>query len=144
MAVNFYDDQGIRFEYPHDWEIDVSDEGPRMSVTVQSPDGPAFALVTIDGDRPAPKEVVAEALTALKEEYPHLEAGASDETIDGHATVGLDIDFFTLDMTSSCAIRSFRTPRRTVFVMVQWSDADANDPEELLRAVRRSIEETDS
>jgi hypothetical protein len=144
MAVNFHDDHGIRFEYPPTWEIDVSDDGPRILVTVQSPSGPAFALITIDADRPSPKEVVGEALVALQEEYPQLEAAASDETIDGHATVGLDIDFMTLDMTNSCAIRCFRTPRRTVFVLAQWSDADEGDPEELLRSVRRSFEETDS
>ncbi len=144
MAVNIFDDHGVRFEYPAEWEIDESDDGTRNSVTVQSPDGPAFSLVTVDSDRPSPKDLVNEALSALKDDYPTLEASSSDEVIDGHATVGFDIEFFTLDMLNSCAIRCFRTPRRTVFVMSQWSGADREDSEDSLRAIRSSLEETDS
>jgi hypothetical protein len=142
--LGIYDDRGIRFEHPGDWEIEVSDDGPRTVVTVQSPIGPAFALVAVDDLRPAPEELADEALAALRDEYPKLDAVPARETIDGHDAVGYDVEFFSLDMTNACAIRGFRTPRRTVFLMTQWSDVEDGETAAGLDSIRRSIEETDS
>jgi hypothetical protein len=113
-------------------------------VTVQSPSGPAFALVTVDESRPAPDELVDEALAALRDEYPKLDAFPARETIAGHGAVGHDVEFFSLDMTNACSIRSFQTPRRTVFLMTQWSDVEDDATASGLDSMRRSLEETDS
>jgi len=139
-----FDDHGIRFEYPGDWEVEVTDDGTRVTASVQSPGGLAFALVTVDEDRPAPSELVDEALAALKDEYPTLQVFPAIETIDGHKGVGHDVEFTSLDMNNNCAIRSFRTPRRTVFVLAQWSDLEDEEAEDSLKALRRSLEETDA
>ena len=144
MADSVYDDNGIRFEYPHDWELDVSDDGPRRSVTVQSPNGPAFALVTVDESRPDPSEVADEALGALRAEYPALDAEPAGQTIAGQTAIGHDVEFISLDMTNTCLIRCFRTPRRTVFLLAQWSDLEGAETEDALSDLRRSLEETDS
>jgi hypothetical protein len=138
-----YDDRGIRFEYPDDWEVEVTDEGPLTTVAVQAPGGLAFALVTVDDNCPAPAEVADQALEALREEYPVLDAVPALETINGHRAVGHDVEFITLDMTNSCTIRSFRTPRRTVLLFGQWSDLVDEESEASLGAVRRSFAETD-
>jgi hypothetical protein len=111
---------------------------------VQSPGGLAFALVTVDEDRPAPAELVDEALAALKDEYPTLDAVPALETIDGHKAVGHDVEFFSLDMNNACVIRALRTPRRTVFLLAQWSDLEGEEAEDALKAFRRSFEETDA
>jgi len=140
----FYDNRGIRFDYPPDWEIEAADDGPRTTVTVQSSAGPAFALVTIDDSRPEPEGMADEALAALRDEYPTLDAEPASETIDGHRAVGHDVEFISLDMTNTCAIRCFQTPRRTVFVLSQWSDLEEDDLGARLEALRRSLEETDS
>jgi hypothetical protein len=140
--MSVFDDLDLRFEYPADWELDVVDDGPRTTVTVQSPGGLAFAMITLDQDRPAPSVLADEALSAMREEYPGLDAVPALETIDGHRAGGHDIEFVSLDMLNSCAIRCYRTPRRTVLVFNQWSDLDEGDPEDSLRTLRRSIEET--
>jgi hypothetical protein len=140
-----YDDHGIRFEYPTDWELDITDDGPRVTVSVQSSTGLAFALVTVDDDRPAPVELVDEALAALKEEYPTLHAIPALEVIDGHKAVGHDVDFMSLDLNNAGTIRAFQTPRRTIFTLAQWSDdLEGEEAELALKALRRSLEETDS
>ena len=150
MAVNFYDDHGIRFEYPPAWELDVADDGPRTTVTVQAPGGLAFAMVTLDESRPAPADLADEALEAMREEYPGLDAAPALEVIDGHRAVGHDLEFFSLDLLIACAIRGFRTARRTVLFFGQWSepvggdDEKSADPADILRAVRASLEETDA
>ena len=143
-----YDDHGIRFEYPPDWDLDVTEEDARTTVAIQSPGGLAFAMVTVDEDRPAPAEMVDEAVAAMRDEYPSLEILPAIEEIDGHKAVGHDIEFFSLDMLNGCAIRSFRTKHRTILVFGQWSeaddDADGDAAEALMRAMRKSLEETDS
>jgi hypothetical protein len=138
-----FDEYGIRFEYPPDWELEVADDGPRTTVTVQSPGGLAFAMVTLDEDRPAPAGLADEALEAMRSEYPGLDATPALETIAGRRAVGHDVEFISLDIPNACAIRSWRSPRRTVLVFAQWSDLDGEEAEGLVRALRRSIEETD-
>src|SRR5262245_30969204 len=138
-----YDDRGIRFEYPDDWELEVTDNGAVTTVSVQAPSGLAFALVTTDDSCPPPAEVADEALAAMREEYPGLDAIPALETIDGQRAVGHDVEFISLDMANSCAIRCFRTPRRTVLVFGQWSDLDDADAGDTIRSVSRSLEETD-
>ena len=77
--------------------------------------------------------------------YDRAAAGHDGHPIHGHHAVGHDVEFISLDMTNSCTIRCFRTPRRTVLVFGQWSDLDANDDaEDAVHAVRRSLEETDA
>ncbi len=143
-----YDDHGIRFEYPMSWELEETDEGARTTVSIQSPGGLAFAIVTVDADRSAPAEMVDEVIAAMKEEYPDVGITPAIEEIDGHKAIGHDLEFVSLDMLNGCAIRCFRTKRRTILVFGQWSEADEEDeseePELMLRAMRRTLEETDS
>ncbi len=139
-----FDDRGIRFEYPQDWELELIDDGPRFTASVQSPAGLAFALVTADEDRPEPAGLVDEALAALKAEYPTLNDAPAPETLDGHEAVGHDVEFSSLDLNNAGLIRAFRTPRRTVFLLAQWSDLEGEEAEEAFKALRRSLEETDA
>jgi len=146
MATAFFYDHGIRFEYPPSWDIDVTDDGPRSTVSIQSPGGLAFAMVTVDEERPEPASVADEALAAMKEEYPTLEVVPAIEDLLGEHAVGHDLEFVSLDMLNVCEIRCFRTPRRTILVFGQWSEADADEeePEVALRGLKRTLEETDS
>lgn len=79
----------------------------------------------------------------MREEYPDLEADPAMETLAGHHATGYDVEFFSLDLTNGAAIRSFRTPERTVLVFGQWSDVGDEDLPDLIRSVFRSIEETE-
>lgn len=141
-----WDDFGVRFEYPADWDLDVAEDGTRTTVSVQSPDGMAFAFVTVDvgDDAPESDELAEEALAAMRAEYPDLEETPARETIDGHPAEGHDLAFFSLDMPGGCMIRAFRTPRRSVLVFGQWSDLDSEEAESQMRLLRRTLEETDS
>lgn len=143
LGTGVYEDHGMRFEYPGNWEVEASHDGPRTAVAAQAPDGLAFALVTIDEDCPAPAGVADEALSAMREEYPNLDASPALETIDGHRAIGHDVEFISLDMVNSCSIRCYRTPRRTVLFFGQWSELADNSQEELIRVVRSSLAETD-
>jgi len=139
-----FDDHGVRFEYPADWEVEVTDEGQVITVSVHSTAGAAFALVTIDESRPAPALIADQALDAMREEYPGLDASPALEDLGGHRAVGHDIEFLSLDLTNACVIRCFRTDRRTVLLFNQWSDIEDEATTEALLAIRRSFAETDA
>src|SRR3954462_11060351 len=66
--TEIYDEPGIRFEYPGDWELEGTDDGPLTTVAVQAPGGLALAPVTVDDPCRAPAEVADQALEALREE----------------------------------------------------------------------------
>ena len=144
MNLAIYDNRGIRFEYPSDWEIDEAEDGTRTTVSIQAPSGLAFAIVTIDDQDADPAALVSEGLAALKEEYPTLTADPTEENIDGHDTTGFDVEFVSLDLSVACTLRGFRTPRRTLFLLTQWSDLESLDAEDALRSLRQSVEETDA
>ena len=143
MAVSIYDDNGVRFEYPDGWEVEVTEEGSATTVALHATTGPAFTLVTLDESRPDPDMVADQALEVMREEYPGLDASPARETVGDHNAVGHDVEFFALDLVSSCSIRCFRTDRRTVLLFGQWSDVDGNEVTDALAAVRRTFEETD-
>jgi hypothetical protein len=142
-----YDDHGIRFQYPSTWELDESeDDTDRVCITVQSTSGPAFAMVTLDENRPDPREMADEALRAMREEYAEAEITSVFGMVAKHDAIGHDLEFFELDLLNGCAIRAFRTPRRTVLIFTQWSmvDLDDDEPEAIVQALLASFAETDA
>jgi hypothetical protein len=143
VTIETFDDHGLRFEYPSNWELEVTDNGPVLTVGVQDPGGLGFALITTDESRPDPADLADAALEAMREEYPDLEAAPAMETINDHCATGHDIEFFAMDMTNAASIRCFRTPCRTVLAFGQWSDAGEVDLPDLIRGVFRSIESTE-
>ena len=139
-----FDDRGVRFEYPSDWEVEIAEDEEVTTVSLQAPGKPAFALVTLDETLPEPDDLVDEVVETMREEYPNLDIAPIRERIAGHDAIGHDIDFFSLDTTSACVIRCFRTNRRTVLVFGQWSDYEDGPARSALTALQRTFEETDA
>jgi hypothetical protein len=139
-----YEDHGIRFLYPSDWEIEVKDEGDVATIDVQHPSGTAFLLVRTDEACPDPDEVADSALAAMREEYPDLDAVPVVETLDEHNVTGHDVEFFSLDFSNAALIRCFRTPRHTVLIFGQWSDFGEGEAPELVAEMIRSLAETEA
>lgn len=142
MAMQTFDNHGLRFEYPSEWEIEVSDHGPVVTVAVQEPGGLGFALITTDESCPDPSEVADAALEAMREEYPDLDASPAAESLNDQPSTGHDVEFFALDVTNAASIRCFRTPKRTVLAFGQWSDAGQAELPSQIRGVFESIVET--
>jgi hypothetical protein len=141
--MSTYEDHGVRFEYPSDWSLEVTEHGPVVTVAVQEPDGLGFALITTDKSRPDPEDVAEAALEAMREEYPDLDAAPAMETINEHCATGHDVEFFAMDMANAASIRCFRTPHRTFLAFGQWSDLGEEDLPDRIRSVLHSIEETE-
>jgi hypothetical protein len=137
MAALF-DDEGIRFRYPENWQLEREENEAGWTVSLQSP-GTAFLMLSVREDLPAADALADETLAALREEYPGLEADECVDTLAGRPAVGHDIRFFSFDLTNTCWTRSFRTAGGTVLVLCQTNDLELETAEPVLRAVCASL-----
>jgi hypothetical protein len=144
VRTEVYEDHGVRFAYPADWAIEVTDEGPVTTVDLEHPGGVAFALVRTDESCPDPAELADLALEAMREEYPELSAAPVMETIQDHCATGHDVEFISLDVANAACIRCFRTPHRTVLIFGQWSDLGEPDLPDLVSGVVHSLQESNN
>ena len=119
-----YSEDGLTFTYPDRWAVEREKTDTGWAVTLSSPES-AFAVVRLDRDLPDPDYVAGQALAALRDVYPKLEAAPAVETIAGEMAVGHDVEFFSLDMLNTCWTRTFHGPAGTVFVLCQTTGADS-------------------
>jgi hypothetical protein len=137
MPVLFEED-GIRFQYPENWEMQREENENGWTVSLQSPET-AFLVLSFDAGLPEMELMAQTALDALRGEYADLEADDCVESVAGQPAVGHDVRFFSLDLTNTCWIRSFYSDRGTVLVMWQINDLELEHHEPVLRAICASI-----
>jgi hypothetical protein len=133
-----FSEDGVRFQYPANWQLTREDSANGWTVTVQSPDT-AFFLVSFDAEMPEPTLMVETALEALRSEYPELEAEDALESLAGQPALGHDIRFFSLDLTVTCGTRSFYSDRGTIFVIWQANDLEQDTIALVFRAMCASL-----
>src|SRR4051812_21821906 len=104
MSAQFEED-GVRFLYPENWELQREESENGWTVSVQSPDT-AFLVVSLDSAMPEMELMARTALDALREEYQDIEADDCVDSLAGQPAVGHDVRFFSLDLTNTCWIRS--------------------------------------
>jgi hypothetical protein len=136
--VAVFDREGIRFQYPENWELKREDTEDGWTVSVQSPDT-AFLMLTLRTDMPDTGEVAETALDALRETYQDLEADDCVDSLAGQPAVGHDIRFFSFDLTNTAWTRSFYAPNGTVLVLWQINDLEWEKNEPVLRAICASL-----
>lgn len=133
-----FQEDGIRFQYPETWKLTREEADTGWTVSVQSPDT-AFLLIAFDQNMPDVADVTQTVLTALREDYPELEAEDALESIAGQPAVGHDIRFFSFDLTNTCSTRSFYSDTGTVLVMWQANDLELEQWEPIFKAICASL-----
>jgi hypothetical protein len=141
MAAKF-DDGGIRFLYPENWQLERQDSDEGWKVSVQSPET-AFILISVDPEMPSTEDMLAAALRALQADYEDLEFDDCVDTVAGQPAVGHDIRFISLDLTNTCWTRCFYSAAGTVLVLCQCNDLESEVNEAVLRAICASLEVDD-
>ena len=140
--VETFEDEGIRFRYPENWRLEREDNDTGWTVVVQSPDT-AFAMISLNDESLSVESMAETALTAMREDYPDLEADSCVDSLAGRPAVGYDIRFFSFDLTNTCWIRSFYSSRGIMVVMCQVNDLELETNEPVLRAICASLEVDD-
>jgi hypothetical protein len=141
VSTRTYADHGVGFEFPSDWEVEVTRDDSEVTIAVQEPSGSAFVLVTADESCSDPSDVAETALDTIREEYPDLDAVAFEETIGEYDVTGHDVEFFALDIANAAIIRGFSTPERTILFFGQWTELGDNNFADTIRGMFRSIKE---
>ncbi|MBL6704942.1 MAG: hypothetical protein ISQ06_02440 [Planctomycetaceae bacterium] len=136
MAV--YEEHGIRFEYPDNWELSHEHHGEDFTVTIES-DGTAFWMLSVLQGRPVAEEVIEAALESFRMEYEPVDVYESEESICMLPTVARDVDFYELEMVNHARLLACETDSTTVFVLLQMSDTERAEAEPLLRAITESL-----
>ncbi|MBY0526511.1 MAG: hypothetical protein K2R98_24160 [Gemmataceae bacterium] len=137
-----FNESGIHFRYPENWQLERQENEDGWSVSVQSPDT-AFVMICLRDDLPSANQLADAALAALKEEYSDLEADECVESLAGLPAVGHDIRFFSLDLPNTCWTRSIYTANGTILVLCQINDLELPKNEAVLRAICASLKVED-
>jgi hypothetical protein len=140
--VETYEEEGIRFRFPENWRLEREDNEAGWTVSLQSPET-AFVTIGLYQDMLDAEGMAEAALTAMRDDYPDLEAEDRVDSLAGRPAIGYDIRFFSFDLTNTCWIRSFYCSRGTVVVMCQVNDLEVEKNEPVLRAICASLEVDD-
>ncbi|MBS0261255.1 MAG: hypothetical protein JSS02_04805 [Planctomycetes bacterium] len=133
-----YQDHGIQFRYPDDWELGEQQEADQFSVTVTSPTT-AFWTLSLFNSCPEPDDVIESVLDAFHEEYDEMDEYPTTARVARRPTVGRDIDFVCLNTMNFAAVRSFRTRQFTAMVLFQLNESEREDLEPILEQITRSL-----
>jgi len=140
--VSVFERDGIRFRYPETWRIEREDTETGWTVSLQGP-GTAFLFLSVDESMPEVDQVAETALSALRDDYPDLEADECVDSVGGQPAVGHDIRFFSFDLTNTCWTRAFYGGGGTALLMWQVNDLELEANEPILRAICASVEVDD-
>lgn len=136
MAV--YEEHGVRFEYPDNWELSHEHHDEDFSVTVES-EGTAFWMLSVLQGRPVAEDVIEAALESFRGEYDPVDVYESEDSICMLPTVARDVDFYELEMVNRASLRVCETDSTTIFVLLQMSDTEREEAEPLLKAITDSL-----
>lgn len=133
-----YDNHGIRFRYPADWQLAEQTTGNGVSVSVQSA-GTAFWSVSLDPDGPEPERMIEAALDAFRQEYSELDDYPLETEICHRTALGRDVEFVCLDWLNTACLRAFRTSQFSVLLLYQGTDRELKDARPQLEAMTASL-----
>src|SRR3954470_423911 len=99
---------GIKFLYPENWQVteEGADDWPKL-VTVQNPGGAFLSIYVYEGSVNL-RELVREAVDAMRLEYEDIETEEVLQPDD--ADYGYNIDFYYLDLVVTTQIRGALLP----------------------------------
>ena len=130
---------GIRFQYPDNWQLTREDAQTGWTVSVQSP-ATAFFILTFAEEMPEVGAVAETVLEALRADYPDLEAEPALESLAGQPAMGHDITFFSLDLTNTCHSRCFYSDAGTILLIWQANDLEWDAVGPVFRAICASLQ----
>ena len=136
--IKAFTEDGVSFRYPADWALEREEAEDGWTATLQSK-ATAFLVITLDRTMPEPARMAETALTALRSEYPTLEADAALDMLAGEMAVGHDIQFFSMDLSNTGYTRGFYGGGGTVLVYWQANDLELPAAEPVLRAICASL-----
>ncbi len=135
-----FDQYGLRFAYPDNWQVESATEGGELVITVTSPaPQTAFWSLSVYRDMLDLLELIDGVIEALRTEYPDLEAEAVHDEIAGTILRGSDVSFICLDLTNTTFIRAWHKGASTYLLMAQAEDRELTIAQPVFRAMTTTL-----
>ena len=133
-----YKNLGVEFAYPENWQItEEHASGWPRGVSLQTPEG-GFWLLQVHAAA-NPRELAAEVLNAMRQEYEELEAEPVTELIGDTETIGFDMNFYCLDRLVSARTRSLQLGKVTLLMLFQAENREFERLEPVAEAMLVSL-----
>jgi len=134
-----FDNLGIRFEYPENWSVEIQEDLSASSQVVVSSPHTAFWQLSIHPPDTKLEPLFDEALAALRSVYQDLDVEPTDEILEGHLIEGYTVNFFSLDLTTTCWIRGIETPEFNFLLISQAEDREFEQVHLVFEAMLASV-----
>lgn len=134
-----FDKLGLRFDYPDNWTVDISDaQGGQAAVTVYSPEGGFWSVSAHAPGEPASR--LSDAVVAeMREEYRELDTERASDSVGGLTLSGYDLNFYCLDLTNTAAVRTLETADATYLLLCQAEDREWDRVARVFSAITESF-----
>lgn len=139
IMAGSYDNFGIRFLYPENWELSEESPGewPHV-VSVQSPLGGFWSLHVYEPAESSAK-LLSEVQQTMAQEYDSLEFEQISEPLGKIDAVGADMSFYCLDLVVVARVRTFSLSGRTYLILYQAESRDFDELDPVFRAITHSL-----
>jgi hypothetical protein len=135
----YFDQFGVRFEYPDDWSVDQGeDDDAIQQVEVSSPHTAFWQLSKYPSGTEL-EPLFDEALAALRSEYHEIEVDLENELVEGYLVTGFTVNFFYLELTNTCWLRGIETPSANFLVVCQAEDREFDQVKSVFSAMLASV-----
>jgi hypothetical protein len=135
---NEFNQWGVQFKYPDNWELQEEAAEGIHAVTLNCPEGGFWTLSIYDGQIDIEK-IVETALEAIKQEYEGVESERSELNYDDTIVAAAEARFYCLDLTNTVCVRAAQSDLATYVVFYQDEDRQFDRNRESFEAVTKSL-----
>jgi len=133
-----FDDFGLRFLYPDNWEVQTRDSDETSDgVTLELPRGGFFSVIKYRNAPPL-DTVVDKIVVAMRAEYPEVEI-EDLSTVDDEDSETLEFRFYYLDLLIVARVIALSVDEQTLVVQIQAESREFDAGEPVFSAMLKSI-----
>ena len=130
-----YDRDGIRFQYPENWELDEDPKtGFPRTISLTAADGAFWSACFYMTDQPL-KELQHQYVEALEAEYEDLEIDDVEFPLADETILATDFQFYCLDFLVHSRLIVTELGRFHVLISWQAEDRDFDKLEDVFKAI---------
>lgn len=139
--VSEYVENGIRFLYPDDWQLDHGESDDSLTITVSSPET-SFWCLSLFRETPSAADVLTAAIAAFEEEYDEVDvhAGEDEQLLFGTESTNHIVEFVCLELVNTVALQAVELDEFTALVLYQGTDHELKNTRPILEGITASLQ----
>lgn len=137
-----FDEYGVRFMYPDNWEISeraASEES--VGVTIESPDGAFFSLNRYHRQT-NPESLNDQVIAAMQAEYDEVEVVPYVAADANEGETGSELNFFVLDLLVTVRILVIPDGNDLLLLQIQAENRQFDKHEMVFEAMLKTLRES--